>query len=60
MSSLKVGWDKREISCNEPVLLPGQMYMRVSEGIHDPLMATALCVDSGEDAVIFCTVDLVV
>lgn len=60
MSDLKIGWGKRELSCEKPVLLPGQMYMRVSEGIHDPLMATAMCVDGGEDVVIFCTVDLVV
>ena len=60
MSTFKIGWGKREVSCDKPVLLPGQMYMRVSEGVHDPLMATAMCVDGGEDVVIFCTVDLVV
>ena len=62
MSQLKIGWGKQELSTTEPILIPGQMYMRVSEGIHDPLYATAMCVDGGEgqDVVIFCTVDLVV
>ena len=60
MSSFKIGWGKRELSCDKPVSIPGQMYIRVSEGIHDPLYATAMCVDSGEEQVIFCTADLVV
>ena len=62
MSQLKIGWGKQELSTTEPILIPGQMYMRVSEGIHDPLYATAMCVDGGEgqDVVIFCTADLVV
>lgn len=60
MSNLKIGWGKQELSCDKPVSMPGQMYMRVSEGVHDPLYATAMCVDNGEDIVIFCTVDLVV
>ena len=60
MSTIKIGWGHRELSMEGPVSLPGQMYMRISEGIHDPLCATALCVDGGEASVIFCTVDLVV
>lgn len=58
MSNFKIGWGKRELSTTEPVMIPGQMYMRLSEGVHDPLYATAMCVDGGEDAAIFCTVDL--
>ena len=62
MGNLKIGWGRREISTNEPVLIPGQFYMRVSDGIHDKLFTTALCLDGGEgqDAVIFCTLDMVV
>ena len=29
-------------------MIPGQSYIRVSEGIHDPLCITVLCVDGGE------------
>ncbi len=59
MGNLKIGWGKREFSTDKPVLVPGQMYQRISEGIHDPLYATAMCVDNGEDLVVFCTLDLV-
>ena len=62
MNQVKIGWAKRELSIAEPVSIPGQMYLRISEGIHDPLYATALCVDGGEgqDCVIFCSCDVVV
>lgn len=61
MSTVRIGWAKREISTTEPVEVPGQMYLRVSEGIHDPLYVTALCVDGGEgqDKVIFLSCDIV-
>lgn len=62
MSTIKIGWSKRSLSTMEPISLPGQMYLRVSEGIHDPLYATVLCVDGGEgqDKAFFCTCDVVV
>ena len=62
MEQIKIGWGREIYSLDEPVLLPGQMYMRVSEGIHDPLTVTALCLDggAGQDCVIFCTLDIVV
>ena len=56
---IKTGWGRREISLDEKMSLPGQAYMRVSEGVHDPLYATAWCVDDGKDAAIFCTCDLI-
>lgn len=60
MENYRIGWGREEISLDEPVSLPGQMYIRVSEGIMDPLYATALCIDNGRDAVIFCTLEIVV
>lgn len=61
MCALKIGWGRREISTNDPVSIPGQMHIRVSEGIHDPLYVTALCIDggAGEDQVIFLSCDIV-
>ena len=61
MSTVKIGWAKREISTDEPVSIPGQMYIRVSKGVLDPLYVTALCVDGGEgqDKVIFLSCDIV-
>lgn len=60
MNRIKLGWGRRETSINEPVSLSGQMYLRISEGIHDPLYVTALAIDGGEgqDHVIFLSCDL--
>ena len=60
MNTLKIGWGRRCISLDEPVLIPGQMYQRLSEGIMDPLYSTALCIEDGNDVAIFCTCDIVV
>ena len=62
MHELKIGWGCEEISLDKPVSIPGQMHLRVSEGILDPLYVTALCLDGGpgQDAAIFCTIDMVV
>lgn len=61
MEQVKIGWGRRDLSIDAPVNIPGQMYLRISEGIHDPIYATALCVDGGEgqDAVIFCACDII-
>lgn len=59
MSRMKIGWGRRDVSTTEKVNIPGQMYMRISEGVLDPLMITALCIDGGQgnDTVIFCSCD---
>lgn len=61
MEQLKLGWGRREISVEGPVSIPGQTYMRLSEGIQDPLYVTALVVDggAGQDHVVFCSCDIV-
>ena len=60
MCAIKIGWAKRDISTLEPVNINGQMYLRISEGIHDPIMTTALVLDGGEgqDAAIFVSCDI--
>ena len=62
MDQIKIGWAKRDISTTERVSIPGQMYLRLSEGIHDPVCVTALCLDggAGQDSVIFVSCDVVV
>jgi hypothetical protein len=56
---LKIGWAMNDISTDKPVALAGTMYRRVSKGLRDPLMATALVIDNGEDCVIFLSMDLI-
>ena len=60
MSNVKIGWAKREISIDEPVSINGQMYLRISRGIYDPLFVTAVCIDGGEgqDTVTFVSCDV--
>jgi len=59
VSTLKLGWASRDISTDKPVLIPGQAHARVSKGVLDPLTATTLIVDDGNDCVIFLSIDTV-
>ncbi len=59
MNELKIGWAARDVSTDEPINIPGQFHMRISEGIMDPLTVTALIIDNGSDQVIFLSVDTV-
>ena len=45
MCAVKIGWAKRDISTTEPIIIPGQMHIRINEGIHDPITVTALVLD---------------
>ncbi|EON76965.1 hypothetical protein ADIS_2626 [Lunatimonas lonarensis] len=45
-SPLRVGWASSDITPERPVLIVGQFYARVSEGVMDPLTATALALES--------------
>ena len=58
MSQIKIGWAARQIAIEENLCLFGQMYLRISEGILDPNMTTALVLDSGEGHAIFCCCDI--
>ena len=59
MNTVKIGWGRREFSTDKRVNINGQMYMRPSKGVLDPLYATAMAIDGGEgqDAFVFCSVD---
>ena len=58
MSRVKIGWAMRQIAIDDNLCLFGQMYMRISQGILDPNMTTALVLDSGEGHAIFCCCDI--
>jgi len=55
---LKIGWAQADITPPLPVLLCGQFHMRVAEGVHDPLTATVLVLDDGDDQAVFVSCDL--
>ncbi|MCX7805757.1 MAG: hypothetical protein N3A38_11290 [Planctomycetota bacterium] len=46
---LLIGWASRDVTPQRPVLLRGQFYARVSEGVMDPLTVTALALESVRD-----------
>ncbi len=54
---LKIGWASKDVSTTEPVGIRGQFYLRISEGVLDPLTVTALAIDNGKDCVIFLSCD---
>jgi hypothetical protein len=57
---LHIGWAEVDITPQElPVYVIGQFHIRVSEGIADPLKATALALESNGEHVVFVSVDTV-
>lgn len=48
MSTLRIGWAGTDLTPGRPVLITGQFHSRVSEGVMDPVTATAMALESGE------------
>jgi hypothetical protein len=46
LDGIRVGWGAADLTPDQPVMLAGQFYARVSEGIMDPVTATALVLES--------------
>lgn len=55
---VEIGWSKRDISTDKPVVITGQSYIRYSKGVMDPIMATALTVGDEKDYAIFVSLDI--
>ena len=56
---MKAGTGRIDVSPLEPMFLVGYPHVeRISTGIHDPLYATALCLDDGERRIISVAVDI--
>lgn len=59
-NTLHIGWAEIDITPEAlPVYIAGQFHIRVSEGIADPLSATALALESNGEHVVFVSVDTV-
>lgn len=54
---LKIGWSSRDVSTNDPVLITGQAYERISTGSLDPTTITVLVLANEQDSVIFLSGD---
>jgi hypothetical protein len=58
--SLEAGAATRDISPSQPTQLSGYPHVRrVSTGVHDPLLASALYLRNGSAAVLLCALDLI-
>ena len=56
---LRIGWASADITPPElPVLIAGQFYARVAEGVDDALSATALAISSGDEHSVFVSCDV--
>jgi len=58
--TLRIGWAQADITPDEPVAICGQFHARVSEGVMDPLTATAMTLESEGAGVVFVSCDLAV
>lgn len=60
-AALAIGWAETDITphlSEMPVYIAGQFYVRLSEGVHDPLTATVWALQSGEEQAVFVSCDL--
>jgi hypothetical protein len=56
---IQIGWGQADLTPTQAVLVAGQFHARVSEGVADPITATALALDTDADHVVFVSCDLV-
>jgi len=56
---LLIGWADTDITPSEPVLIAGQFHARVSEGVNDPITATALAIEGQGGRFVLVSCDLV-
>ena len=54
---LKIGWSRKDVSSKDPLPITGQFYLRVSEGVLDPILVNTLTLENNGDYVIFVQVD---
>ena len=48
-AGIRIGWAQADITPDKPVLLAGQFHARISEGVMDPVTATALAIEGAMD-----------
>lgn len=54
---IKIGWAKQNITPTGPTFLGGQMFNRLATEVHDPLFASAMAVESGNEKFIMISLD---
>lgn len=59
MPKIKIGWAEVDITPKEKISLAGQFFERISDEVESPLAAVAMAVESGDESMIICEVDVV-
>ena len=55
---ISIGWAQTDITPDRPVYVQGQLYHRISSYVKDPLTATALAFQSGDEQAVFLSADI--
>jgi hypothetical protein len=58
-ATLKMGWAQADITPAGRVRIAGQFHIRLSEGVRDPITATALALERGSEQAVLVSCDLV-
>lgn len=56
---LRIGWAETDLTPEQPVLLAGQFYARMSGRVVDPLTATVWVTDTGDEHTVWVSCDLI-
>ena len=57
-NQMKIGWASISITPDRPICMLGQLYYRVSSYVHDPIYATALAIENGDEQLIMVSLDM--
>ena len=55
---INIGWAQTDITPERPFYVTGQLYSRISTYIHDPLTATCLVLENGDEQMTFVSLDM--
>lgn len=56
--NIRIGWSEVSITPSRPISIHGQLYFRASQYVHDPVSATALALENGEEQCIMVSMDI--
>ena len=55
---INIGWAQTDITPDRPVYVLGQLYAHISQYVHDPLTATCLVLENGEEQMTMISCDM--
>lgn len=58
MKQVNIGWAQTDITPDRPVYVIGQLYSRISSYVHDPITATCLVLENGDEQITMVSCDM--